>query len=198
MKKILKNIKKVLTEAGISKEKSKKIRKEISKIITKMIQYDQSPEAISEVVQEIIEVAISEMNIENKSTKSTKSTKSKKDEKNVLRKVQDDEISTYQHKDKKFFVLDKNIIVKRYFVPIEEVVEKDKDIEGFCVVICTKKEEKRFLKIMKRQDINVYKANIMLMEDFVENEMVSYKSMNFSDNPSKSLNLLYTNCKVEK
>ncbi len=186
MKQILKEVKKVLLSNGIEKTEVKKILSVIELTILKMVQNKESSDYITETVVEIMESIIKEHKLKEGNTMN-------KEEETI--QVNDEEITYYKDKGEKFFQVNKDIVVKRYFLPATEFTNGVKKGEGFCFTLCTKKDEKRFLKIAERQNLEVFRVDMLFLDDFVKEEMESCKIMNFSDT-KKPLNILSKKCKA--
>lgn len=118
--------------------------------------------------------------------------------KRVKKQIDDNDITFYKEGKDKFFQVGKHIVVKRYFLPANEFTTGVTKEEGFCIVLATKKDEKRFLKICDRNDLEVFRVDMTYLDDFVENEMKDYTVFNFSDKPDKELNILHKKCHGRK
>jgi hypothetical protein len=108
--------------------------------------------------------------------------------------VNDNEITTKKikikgYKPKKFFIFKKDFIVKRYFIPSVSFEEEGIGnlIDGFIVVINTPKEEKRFIKNLKKEKIFFHRFDLKLMKEL---SIDNYEVFNFASKHQKPLKLL--------
>ena len=189
MKNILKAVKKVLKSRNVDKKETKAVLIALEATILKMVQEKRSPEYIQDTVTEIIDYVI-----ENKGTILNKQKKTKKTQEKFTQ-INDNDITYFKDGGDKFFQVGKDLVVKRYFLPANEFLDqKGREDEGFCFVVVTKKDEKRFLKIAQRQNLNIFRVDMMMLDDFVQEEMRSYSNMDFTDKPGKPLNILSKKC----
>lgn len=186
MVKILKAVKKVLKVAGVPKKELTPILEIIKLTILDMVKNNESSEFITETV-----IGIMDHIIEDKKRKGPKMGK-KKFKESV--EIKDEDIKYFKDNGDTFFRVGKHIVVKRYFLPASEFTDGVTPDEGFCFVLATKKDEKRFLKIAARQNIEVYRVDLTYLDDFVTEEMETYITMDFSDKKKNPLNILHKKC----